>query len=274
LPEALVWPGLVLLGLAVGVYGTIVGAGGGFVLAPVLLLLYPDDPPELITSISIGAVFFNALSGTAAYARQRRIDFIAAGAFAAATVPGAIAGSLLTGALPREVFEGIFAVVLLLLSALLVLRPEPRVVGRTTRRGEISRLLTDSRGDTYFYSYDIRLGVGISVVVGFLAALLGIGGGPIHVPLLVQLLHFPAHIATATSQAALVVTAGTSALVHLLSGDYAGGYIRTAALAVGVVAGAQAGARLSLRLRGRSIVRLMAAGLAVLGLRLLAGAVV
>src|SRR5690554_3005168 len=75
IPDYLVWPGLVLVGLGVGVYGTIIGAGGGFLLVPLLLYLYPDLPPESVTALSLGVVFFNALSGTQAYARQRRIDY-------------------------------------------------------------------------------------------------------------------------------------------------------------------------------------------------------
>ena len=66
---------LVLLGFAVGAFGTLVGAGGGFILTPVLLVLYPHESPQTITAISLMAVFFNALSGTFAYARQRRIDY-------------------------------------------------------------------------------------------------------------------------------------------------------------------------------------------------------
>src|SRR6185295_19952217 len=53
---------LVPLGFAVGTYGTLVGAGGGFVLVPALLIIYPDESPSSITSISLAVVFFNALS--------------------------------------------------------------------------------------------------------------------------------------------------------------------------------------------------------------------
>ena len=62
---------LVLLGFGVGAFGTLVGAGGGFILTPILLLLYPHDPPKLLTAISLMAVFFNAGSGTVAYAHPR-----------------------------------------------------------------------------------------------------------------------------------------------------------------------------------------------------------
>ena len=54
---------LALIGLAVGAFGTIVGSGGGFILAPILLLLYPHDKPTTLTAISLTAVFFNADNG-------------------------------------------------------------------------------------------------------------------------------------------------------------------------------------------------------------------
>jgi len=66
---------LVLIGFAVGAFGTLIGAGGGFILTTILLLLYPHDSPQTLTAISLAAVFFNAASGSAAYARQRRIDY-------------------------------------------------------------------------------------------------------------------------------------------------------------------------------------------------------
>ena len=59
---------LIGLGLGVGLYGTLIGAGGGFVLMPVLLLLYPEMKPENLTAISLAVVFFNAASGTESYA--------------------------------------------------------------------------------------------------------------------------------------------------------------------------------------------------------------
>lgn len=269
MPQLLEWPGLVLLGIAVGAYGTLIGAGGGFLLVPLLLVLYPGDPPELLTSISLAAVFFNAFSGTIAYVRQRRVDYLAANAFALATIPGAIAGALAVSLFPRRLFDGVFALVLLSVAVFLVVRPAARVVQRAHRRGEVTRMITDAHGDTFFYSYNIAAGVALSLVVGLVSSLLGIGGGVIHVPMMVRLLHFPAHIATATSQYVLTVTALTGTLVHLVNGELAGGYERAGALALGVVVGAQLGARLSLRIRSSTIVRLMAVALAAIAVRLL-----
>jgi uncharacterized membrane protein YfcA len=78
---------LLPLGILIGVFGTLIGAGGGFILVPILLLLYPDEQTELITSISLAVVFFNALSGTWAYSRMGRIDYKSGIMFAAATIP-------------------------------------------------------------------------------------------------------------------------------------------------------------------------------------------
>jgi len=270
-PEWLIWPGLVLLGVGVGAYGTMIGAGGGFVLVPVLLLLYPDDPPELITSISLAVVFFNATSGTIAYVRQGRVDFLAGNSFALATIPGAIAGALAVGYLPRSTFDIVFAVLLLAVSTFLIARPTARIVKRTTRRGEVSRLLTDTSGDSYSYSYNLVTGIVLSVFVGFLSSLLGIGGGIVHVPLMVQVLLFPAHIATATSHYVLMVSALVGTIVHLASGDLEGGYLRMAAIGGGVLVGAQIGARLSVLVRGPQLIRLLAGALMLVALRLLIG---
>ncbi len=265
---------LVALGLLAGAYGALIGAGGGFVLVPILLVIYADDPPALITSISLAVVFFSAFSGTAAYVRQRRVDFLAGNAFALATVPGAIAGALTTALLPRRLFDGAFALVLIGLAAFLALRPSPRVVQRRGRRGEVVRTLTDAQGDTYFYSYNLVSGVGLSLFVGFISSLMGIGGGVIHVPAMIQVLRFPAHVATATSQYILTFTALTGTVVHVVSGDLAGGYDRTIPLAVGVVAGAQLGAALSRHVRGKLIVRLLGLALVAVAARLVVSAAV
>ena len=117
---------LVALGVAVGAFGTIVGSGGGFILTPVLLLLYPHDPPSTITAISLTAVFFNAASGSVAYAHQRRIDYRSGLTFAAAALPGSIAGALVVTSVSRSLFDALMAVVLLALAVwLLAGEPEP-----------------------------------------------------------------------------------------------------------------------------------------------------
>lgn len=264
---------LCLLGVGVGSFGTLVGAGGGFVLTPALLLLYPHESPETLTAISLTAVFFNAASGSAAYARLRRTDYRSGGAFALATLPGAIGGALLVGIVPRRAFDLVTAAVLGALATWLLAGARSRTP-RAPRRGS-ARSLVDADGLLYDYVVPLRRGVLYSLAVGFVSSFLGIGGGVIHVPLLVRALGFPTHVATATSHFVLAWMAGTATVTHALAGSFAHGHglRRAAALSIGVVVGAQLGARLSRRVGGPAIQKLLAAALLALALRLLVGAV-
>ena len=244
---------LVAIGLFVGAFGTIVGAGGGFILTPVLFLLYPHDAPETLTAISLAAVFFNASSGSIAYARQHRIDYRSGTVFALATLPGAVGGAFVVGLVSRRVFSVILAVVLVVLAAWLLAGERWTAPPRTP----MNRLY---RGGLY------------SLGVGFLSSFLGIGGGVIHVPLLVRALAFPVHTATATSHFVLAFMAGAGTITHIGLGSFAHGHgiRRAAALSVGVVAGAQLGAHVSTRVHGRAITGMLALALVGLSARLLA----
>jgi len=263
---------LVLLGIGVGAFGTIVGAGGGFILTPVLLLLYPHEPAQTITAISLTAVFFNAASGTIAYARQRRTDFGSGIVFAIATLPGAVGGALVTGAVSRSVFDAIMGAILAALAVWLL--AGERWVPRPPQGHLVRRLLVDRQGLVYEYDVPLVRGALYSLVVGFVSSFLGIGGGVIHVPLLVRALGFPTHIATATSHFVLAVMSGVGALTHVAHGSFAHGrdVLRAAYISAGIVVGAQIGAHVSLRLHGKLIERLLAASLLVLAARLILAA--
>lgn len=262
------------LGFVVGAYGTLIGAGGGFVLVPILALLYPADSPELLTSISLAVVFFNALSGSAAYARMGRIDYRSGGVFAIATIPGAILGALVTPLLPRRLFDGVLGLLLMVGSIVLLAGGRDRTTAPGARPAwAVTRSLVEADGTRQIYTYNQALGVGLSLIVGFLSSLLGIGGGIIHVPALAYLLHFPVHVATATSHFVLAVMALVGTLVHVATGVFAHGVRRTLALAIGVLLGAQLGARASGRIRGAWIMRGLAIALGFIGARVLLQAV-
>jgi uncharacterized membrane protein YfcA len=188
--------------------------------------------------------------------------------FTSAALPGSIAGALLVGAVSRSLFDVLMAVVLFLLGAWLLLR-EPGE-GHIPRGHLTSRLLTDRYGTSYAYSVPLRRGAAFSAAVGFVSSFLGIGGGIIHVPLLVRALGFPTHLATATSHFVLAIIAGGGVATHVVAGSFAHGHgvRRAAALSAGVVLGAQIGARISLRASGRAVELLLAVALLALAVRL------
>lgn len=264
---------LCLLGFAVGIFGTLVGAGGGFILTPILLLIYPRATPELITAISLVAVFFNATSGTIAYARQGRVDFRSGLVFAACTLPGSVLGVLVADKVSRPGFDVIMGIALTAIAVWLARgfhdagEGEPGV--------GVVRRITDREGTEHRYRARVLMGALLSVGVGFISSFLGIGGGVVHVPLMVAVLGFPTHIATATSHFVLAFMALVATLTHVISGSFhhGRGLSRAAALSIGIVLGAQLGARLSQRMSGRLIQQLLAGGLALLGVRLVLSAV-
>jgi uncharacterized membrane protein YfcA len=270
------WCLLLIAGLLVGIYSTLIGAGGGFILTPLLILAYPDRTPEVITAMSLGVVFMNAASGSVAYRSQRRIDYLAALIFASTTVPAAIVGASLTSLLPRETFELAFGLFLLAIAAWLILRRPPRIQTSPRGRRHLRRFLTDAQGHTYSYSFDPWLGATLGILVGFISSLFGIGGGLIFAPAMIMFMRFPAYIATATSTFTQVFAAGAGVAVHLILGSYQDTWVEELFLILGVLAGAQLGALLSARLYDRQsvVVRLLSYALGVVSVRLVVGSFV
>jgi uncharacterized protein len=262
------YPLLTLLGAAVGMYGTLIGAGGGILLVPALLLLYPEEAPNTIASISLAVVFLNALSGTLAYGHMHRIDYRAGLLFGSATIPGAVLGAYATSLLSRQLFDLLFSLLVFTLATVILVQPTPRPRFPRTYRRHVTHTLIDFKGTSYSYSFSNRLGVLLSLLIGGLSSMLGIGGGPFHVPVLVYLLGFPLYVATATSQFMLLIMSSIGSVAHLSAGSFVHGQRRAFFLGLGVLVGAQLGARLSQRLSGRTISLVLAVGLLVIGIRL------
>ncbi len=131
------------------------------------------------------------------------------------------------------------------------------------------RDLTDIEGIRYVFSYNPITGLIIGLGVGFLSSLLGIGGGIIHVPALVQILNYPAHLATATSHFMLAIMSFSGSVIHLITGALNDGLIESIMLGAGVIIGAPIGARLSNKIHGKWIIRSLAAALGLVGIRIL-----
>ena len=265
---------LIFIGFTIGTLGTLIGAGGGFILVPLLILTSPGLSPDEITAISMGVVACNAISGSIAYMKSRRVDYKAGIIFAICTIPGSILGVLTTKVIPRNVFDALFGVVLLLLAVFLFFKggKRPETGNHATiHKNWVVRHLVDRFGVTYDYSYNIYWGMILSVFVGYFSPLLGIGGGIIHVPAMSEWLLFPVHIATATSHFILAIMATVSVVTHYFQGSYNNPVVvkMLIGLAIGVIPGAQLGAYLSRRMKGRVIIKALAVSLAIVGIRIL-----
>lgn len=270
---------LILLGVGIGTLGTLIGAGGGFILVPVLILLYPTMKPESLTAVSLAIVMVNAWVGTWAYYRKRRIDFKAGIIFAISTIPGSILGVFLTTVIPRGQFDILFGIVLTVLALFLFIgggkKEKKDKTLRAIQPNFTFQQITDKNGVHYEYAYKIKTGIILSLLIGFFSPLFGIGGGIIHVPAMTELLHFPVHIATATSQFVLGIMAMVSVIVHYFQGSYDNSENLTLifTLGLGVIPGALLGARISNVVKGKIIIRILSISLGIIGLRIIYSAV-
>ena len=244
-----------LLGIATGTFGTLVGLGGGIILIPVFLLVFGWSAQNVVAT-SLCVVFFNALSGTLAYIRQKKVYYDAAIRFALCTVPSALIGSYVAHFFTGDMFRTVFGCFMIATAIFLAYR-------RT-------KLVPVRDFDPKTFTYNRPLGMFASVGAGFLSSVLGIGGGVIHVPTMIYALKFPAHVAAATSTFVLAV----SALVGVVSHFALGHVLLMPALAIGIgaVIGAQLGARISKKTKPTSIMNLLTLAQIIVGLQLILNA--
>jgi uncharacterized membrane protein YfcA len=250
------------LGLVIGALGTLIGAGGGWMIVPILLFGYGFEPQQAVGT-SLTVVFLNALSGSIAYMAQRRVLYTMGVAFAAATIPGALVGAWLVQYLNLEWFSILFGMFLLFVAVFLLLGQQLVFRQRrvpTVTEGELESLQS-------LRSPVMRLGMLISFLVGILSSVFGVGGGIVHVPFLIVVLGIPVHTATATSHFVLAITSLTGSLTFLTKGQVV--LSVAASMGAGVLIGAQGGAVLSRRMRSEPIRRILAVALAIFAVRLI-----
>ena len=204
---------LFILGIGVGSFGALVGIGGGLIMVP--LFMYFMMPPsgstftnvQEVVGTSLFGVLLNALSGTWAYFRQKRIILSVAMPFALATVPGAFLGSYVSEWFSGPAFSITFGASLAFLGCFMYWSSRNKAANRSADEFDPNELPRSK----------IWLGIGCSFFVGFISSILGIGGGVVHVPMMVFLLGFPPLVAVATSTFVLMVSAAIGAKEHGIS---------------------------------------------------------
>lgn len=250
-----------LLGMGVGVFGSLVGIGGGLICVPVFIFfmsqggIYPYfSTAAQITGTSLVIVLANAVSGAWAYIRQKRVFFHAAIPFALATLPGAFLGSWIVDQFTvgmLNFYYGLFIGCMALL-----------MYWNATHVKHENQLEIPEG-----FRYNRSIGVAASMGVGFLSSIFGVGGGIIHVPMMVYILDFPVHIATATSCFILAISALGGTVTHILLQHVV--WIPAICISLGAAVGAQIGARISRRTRSKTILLLLSIAMLCVSIRLI-----
>ena len=257
---------LVVIGIFVGAVGTLIGAGGGFLVVPILIIFYGFSP-QLAVGTSMTVVFLNAVSGTFSYMAQSKVDYELGVRFSMAAVPGIIIGAFAAQAVNMTFFSVFFACLILMMAYLLVFVKDLQLV--TSAAGvSRTRIIRDSYGGEHVYTTDLSIGTGGSFLVGIISGLFGIGGGIIHVPLM-NFIGMPMHIATATSHFIITFTSFIGTLIFFgfktVEIDFA------IPLGIGAIIGAYVGANLALITGAEAIKKIIAVLLLLGAVRLIAG---
>ena len=249
--------GLLLLagGAAAGVFGSLLGLGGGVLIVPLLTLGFGRPLREAV-AVSLVCVIVTSSAAAGAYLRGRVANLRLGSVLALFTASGALVGGLVAFLVPERVLAGLFAALLgyvafSMFRASTAPKPAPVPV-RETGHGPPAAAPTAApdapAGRLDGGGYRVRRlvpGSVASIGAGVISALLGVGGGVINVPTMHLLMGVPLRVATATSNLMIGVTAVASAIIYLLRGGldpYLAG-----PTAVGVFVGASVGARIASR---------------------------
>jgi len=246
---------VVAVGVLSGILSALLGVGGAVVTTPAVRFM-GATPIEAVGS-TVPAILPGAISGSFRYAKEGLVEWRTALGLGAAGALFAVGGAVLS--------EFVDGRVLMLLTAALMLwsgisvarggRNGPAPTGPPAAAG-VAEASTTAAPATATVLRDVpRHSVGtiagLGAVAGFVAGLLGVGGGIVMVPMLTGPLKFPVRAATASSLVAVAIFSLPALLTHAVLGHI--NWFFATALMIGVVPGAQIGASLTIRSSERTI---------------------
>ena len=268
------WLWLLLLGSGTGAYGVLVGAGGGFILGPALLIFF-DLNKEAAAGTALALVAANTISGAPVYLRMGRVDRRSGVLFALAAIPGSVIGAFALIAISGSIFRILFGLLLIALAIQMLVgqgisRGSSLPKKATIRVGRMvrTRRVTADDGQVFEYTFNEGFATAFNVVLGFISSFFGTGGGFLRTPILVSVFGFPVQVAVATSIFALAFYTTAGAATHAALG-HVEWWPTFVWAGIGLVAGGQVGARLAGTVNSVWILRLLLVVVLALGVRLL-----
>jgi uncharacterized membrane protein YfcA len=138
------------LGMLVGLFDTLIRAGGGVVLMPILLVAYPAERPEILARIALAVLFVNAIPGSVRHAHRQQIDYQSGIVGALAIMPGVVIGALLTTAMSRRTLVLLFGLLLLLTAIFLLAHHRLQPLWQRLRHGHRLQGLLAAEGTIHF----------------------------------------------------------------------------------------------------------------------------
>jgi hypothetical protein len=229
-----------MLGLFAGAVGALTGIGGGLIVTPVLTLVF-GIPIHQAIGTSLCCVIATSSGAAASYVEHRLSNIRLGMTLELATTLGAVSGALVAARMPRGALGVLFAAML-------------AYAGGTMVRRSLKAPKEEPDAVPPYTIKHLPIGLLGSGVAGIVSGLLGIGGGPIKVPIMYLLMGIPFKVATATSNFMIGVTAAASAFIYYARGDVR--LLITAPTAIGVFVGASLGTHLMHRAPSRWLIML------------------
>ncbi|MEZ7813390.1 MAG: sulfite exporter TauE/SafE family protein [Paracoccaceae bacterium] len=257
------------IGGAVGFLSGMFGVGGGFLITP--LLFFIGIPPAVAVATGANQVVASSISGVLAQMRRRGVDFRMGTVLLCGGMMGSGLGiwvfTLVTAAGQIDLFVQLAYVLFLGLVGILMLQEALRTILRN--RGGIAPIRR-AHVHTWVHRLPLKLkfrvsGLYISVLppmlvgalVGFLSAIMGVGGGFIMVPAMIYLLGMPTKVVVGTSLFQIIFVTAFTTLMHAVSSQSVD-IMLAVLLILGGVIGAQFGTKVGLRLKAEQLRGLLA----------------
>ena len=248
---------LVLLGFAAGAAGSMVGFGGGIMIAPALTFM--GFPPSLVASSSLFGTFGNLGGATLTHALKRRIRYSLGLKLGLLSIPGTAFGALLAQYAKSDLFSVLLGIILAV-SAYMLFRGKGKNDGEKKeeeegpkKSGRLTRSMT-------------LMMIMASILAGIVSSFFGIGGGVVIVPFMILVMGMRLKEVVVSSQPALLVIAFVGLAVHGFIGNT--DIAQAVFLLVGGFGGGLVGVRLSQRLGGRHLQIILSTLIAVAAIRL------
>jgi len=267
------------MGIGVGFISGMFGVGGGFLMTP-LLIFIGVEPAVAVASVTTH-VAASSFSGAIAYWRRKALDTTLAITLLIGGVIGTACGvalfTLLRALDQLDLVIGLSYVTLLSIVGLLLISESVRAIIRS-RQGKPAELRRPG-SHAWFHGLPLKLRfkrskvyvsaipvLAIGFIIGFLGAIMGIGGGFLLVPMLIYLLRIPTATVIGTSMVLTFLTMLSATVLHAVTNHLVDAVLALILMAGGVI-GAQFGAHAGQRIRGEWLRLLLGLLVFAVGLR-------
>ena len=270
---------ILAIGVAVGFISGMFGIGGGFLMTPLLIFL--GIPPAVAVASVTTHIAASSMSGAISYWRRKAIDIALVFMLLAGGIIGTASGvwlfTLLRAVGQLDITIGVSYVLLLGIVGVLMVIESVRAIMRV-RQGKPVELrrpgshmwihglpfkLRFKRSRIYVSAIPVW---GIGFIIGFVGAIMGIGGGFLLVPMLIYLLRVPTATVIGTSMVLTLVTMASATVMHSATNHLVDALLALI-LMVGGVTGAQFGARAGQKMRSERLRLLLGLLVLAVGIR-------